>query len=330
VALSPDGRWAATGTFKGADIKVWELGGEGQPQPVHTIPCDTARAVFSPDGRWLLVEEREDTRFYKTGSWERAEVLQSKRAYRGVVFARDAPLMALPYDNRRHVGLLAPETGREIAVLASENSQIIGEIAISPDGAQLAVTRSDHAVELWDLRAVRQRLVEMGLDWELPAYPDPTEPRVDPLQVKVIGADLVEKLPTALPLNNEAWKLLIGPENQRNPARALELARVSVELEPDNAIYLNTLGAAQYRNGLLKEAVATLEKSLAVGNGETDAFDLFFLAMCHAKLGDKVKAHDYFDRAVTWIRAQQKLPSDWAAELKEIRAEAEAELAKLK
>ena len=43
----------------------------------------------------------------------------------------------------------------------------------SPDGSRLVVTTNDGpAVHVWDLRAIRRHLAEMGLDWDAPAYSD--------------------------------------------------------------------------------------------------------------------------------------------------------------
>ncbi len=129
-------------------------------------------------------------------------------------------------------------------------------------------------------------------------------------------------------LNNRAWRLLTGPPGNRDPAKALELIQKAVKVEPDEATYLNTLGVALYRNGRFTEAIATLEKSLAAGNGHWDAFDLYFLAMSHAKVGDAAWAKDEFDRAVAWVEQQKNLPGDHATELAQFRQEAEKVLKK--
>lgn len=66
----------------------------------------------------------------------------------------------------------------------------------------------------------------------------------------------------------------------------------SEDSEPGNARFLNTLGVVQYPNGQYREAVATLAMSLATGRGESDGFDLFLLAMCHARLGSLAVTED--------------------------------------
>ena len=134
--------------------------------------------------------------------------------------------------------------------------------------------------------------------------------------------------PDAQHYNNLAWRLATGPVASRDPEQALVLARKAVALTPGMAIYLNTLGVALYRVGRYTEAIATLEKSLAASKGESDAFDLFFLAMARQRLGQVAQARADFDRAVRW-RRQHPNPAqpDWFQELDLFQAEAEEILA---
>jgi tetratricopeptide (TPR) repeat protein len=141
--------------------------------------------------------------------------------------------------------------------------------------------------------------------------------------------------------NNSAWGLATAPAPSsprgegarradeggvaRDLERALRLARRAVELSSGRSIYLNTLGVAQYRAGHLTEAIPTLEKSLATGKGETDAFDLFFLAMARFRLGQIERAHADFARAIQWRRGHPNLPEpSWNEELDTFEAEVRA------
>ena len=135
---------------------------------------------------------------------------------------------------------------------------------------------------------------------------------------------LLPRHPTAL--NNRAWVLATGSIDQRDPDRALVLARQAVALAPGQQVSLNTLGVALYRAGQDAEAVSILERSLAAGKGQYDAFDLFFLAMAHHRLGHREEAHTCFDRAVRWWDERKNLPAQYVSELTSFRAEAEAVL----
>jgi Tfp pilus assembly protein PilF len=125
--------------------------------------------------------------------------------------------------------------------------------------------------------------------------------------------------------NNLAWLLLTGPKELRDAKEALPHAQKTVDLSRDQ-VYLNTLGVALYRNDKYREAIPVFKQSLAAGKGKYDGFDLFFLAMCHAQLGDVAKARDCFDRAVKWMEGQKNLPAQYVEELKAFRAEADAVL----
>src|SRR5262249_20209522 len=122
----------------------------------------------------------------------------------------------------------------------------------------------------------------------------------------------------AVVLNDLAWTLATDTvPARRDPGRAVSLAKQAVELKPETGASGNTLGAAQYRAGGWKEAVAALEKSMELSNGG-DSFDWFFLAMAHWQLGEKDRAREWYNQAVQWMDKNQPKND----ELRRFRAEA--------
>ncbi len=103
----------------------------------------------------------------------------------------------------------------------------------------------------------------------------------------------------------------------RDPVRAIGLAKTAVELLPEHAGYWTDLGVAYYRAGDWKGAVAALEKSRELQNGD-NSFNWFFLAMSHEKLGDKEIARRWYDRAAQWMDKNHAAN----AKLRRFRAEA--------
>jgi uncharacterized protein HemY len=75
----------------------------------------------------------------------------------------------------------------------------------------------------------------------------------------------------------------------------LRLAEVACRLEPENGGIVNTLGVAQYRAGLVPEALATLTHSNAL-NQRKRPEDLAFLAMAYRRLGHTLEARSMLDR----------------------------------
>jgi tetratricopeptide (TPR) repeat protein len=216
-------------------------------------------------------------------------------------------------------------TGRELARL-EDPDRIASPAVFTPDGTRLVVSAAG-GLRVWDLRRIRRELAKLGLDWDAPPYPDAAAGSPGPLEVRVVGALALAPAPRdPKALNNLAWRLVTGPAADRDPARALQLIQDALKQQPKNALFLNTLGVVQYRNGQYAAAVATLEESLSAGKGAFAGFDLFFLAMCHARLGAPDKARDCFERAVKWCDGKKGLAGHHVQELKAFRAEAEAVL----
>lgn len=120
--------------------------------------------------------------------------------------------------------------------------------------------------------------------------------------------------------------MVTAPPAQRDAAAAVGLARRAVKLAPSEPMYHNTLGVALYRAGQYREAVAELRQSLSLGGGKWDAFDLYFLALCYQKLGERDQAVACFRWAVEWHRQATGLTAEHRAELAAFRAEATTEL----
>jgi tetratricopeptide (TPR) repeat protein len=120
--------------------------------------------------------------------------------------------------------------------------------------------------------------------------------------------------------NDLAWLLATRADVKlRDPGRAVALAQKAVELEPENGEIWNTLGVAFYRAGDCKAAIEALEKSEELARGKYLAWNAFFLAMAHWKLGEKEHARQRYDQAVSWME-KKRLRDE---ELLRFRAEAE-------
>ncbi|HTU21669.1 MAG TPA: protein kinase [Gemmataceae bacterium] len=357
IRLSSDGKYAATGTHNGDDgVKVWDA--ETGQLLVRFAVGGLANGVFSPDGKWLAVSGTRGCRLVKCGTWEERPLDLGSP----MLFSPDSALLAVQSD-RGVIRLLAPETLQEVARLEDPNQDRPSYLAFHPDGSKLLVSSDDaRAFHLWDLRSLRTQLAELGLDWDMPPLPPAPTPSPEPLRIDIdmgdyqqiasaaalvrqaaqhirankhaVGLAELRKAVRLAPClaeahNNLAWELLTGPQELRDPAQALAEARQAVALEDYQATYQNTLGVALYRTGRFAEAVPVLERSLREGKGQTDAFDLFFLAMCHHRLGDAARARDYHDRSIRWFQEQGpklRVPG-WLEELTAFQAESASVLA---
>jgi WD40 repeat protein len=170
AALSPDGRYVATGTWRGEGVRVWEA---DSGKRVSDLPIGgTAGVAFTPDGARLLVLESEGAyRSYRVPDWElEAERKEPDtgftRGYR-VAFHPGGRLMAQVHD-RVNIRLVEIKSGEEMAVLQVPESQNLAAYQFSPDGRYLAAVTVRGVVYLWDVSNLKSQLRTMGLDWTPP------------------------------------------------------------------------------------------------------------------------------------------------------------------
>src|SRR5262249_55675194 len=108
--ISPDGRWVATATWKGKDVKVWEV---ATGNLAWQLSCNSAKVKFSPDGRWLAVIAfpKPECRLWHVGSWFPGPVIQVSTATLTMAFSRDGRLLAI--DDAGRVRLFDSDSGRD-------------------------------------------------------------------------------------------------------------------------------------------------------------------------------------------------------------------------
>jgi hypothetical protein len=85
------------------------------------------------------------------------------------------------------VHLVDVESGREISRLSGPEQSRLDPFCFSPDGALLFVTGCESGMlHTFDLRAIRQGLVELGLDWDAPPLPPAALATAsEPLRIRV-------------------------------------------------------------------------------------------------------------------------------------------------
>jgi WD40 repeat protein len=342
AAVSPNGRWVATCSHHSDGLSksalIWDADSGRQ---VHELPLEgSTAALFSPNGNWLATYDGSGTQLWDVATW------QPGRRFEGnLLFSPDSGLAAVGgYSGV--VRLVDTGTGREVARLTPPDSTAYySPLCFNPDGTRLIVTGANSRVlNVWDLRVIRQQLKGMDLDWAWPEFAA-AEPKINAakfMKVEVSTGDLrltgeqrarqaidhyrheVKVNPNnALACNGLAWAYLTAPTELRDVKAALPLAENAVRLAASNTYYLNTLGLAYYRAGRYREAVKVLRANLDNQEDQILAFDLYFLAMSHHRLGEVARARDYFDWAVRWTRTQPNLGAAHMEELTEIRSEAE-------
>jgi serine/threonine protein kinase/WD40 repeat protein len=195
TALSPDGRWAAAGSWAGMRARVWDTT-DGHSVKDFTPNRPDLRvpyAAFSPagDAPWLVVSWQDQYRFYRVGTWEPGPVLSHEQLvpWAPVAFSRDGRLLAVT-DVVGLVRLKDPASLRTLATLSLSEPVKVMSLGFSPDSRLLTAGTDGAMVQVWDLERIRRSLATLGLDWDRPPYNASGDDAEDAtrLEVRVVEA----------------------------------------------------------------------------------------------------------------------------------------------
>jgi WD40 repeat protein len=183
-AVSPDGRWIATGNHwdLGIGVIVWDAQTD---RPVKKLHIGGSWVAFSPDSNWLLTTGG-GFRLWRVGTWEEGPPIKTDdhSVDAGAAFTSDSRMLALSGEESQ-VRLVDVATGAEIARLSVPEQTHLAPQCFSRDGSQLvAHGTGNNFLYIWDLRLLRSELAELRLDWDWPEFP-PAEPPLPPLKVEV-------------------------------------------------------------------------------------------------------------------------------------------------
>lgn len=270
-AISPDGRLVATGPSgsEAIPITVWDAHTGERITELKTGASNYSVGVdFSNDNAALATSTIQGLFVWDTATWQRRWFTpRESGAWSGpAAFSPDSRIIAYarsPYE----ILLLDAGSGEELARLpVPGHHQISGvQLWFSRDGGQLAVSGKGKSTSVWNLRAIREELANLGLDWE------ETSAVSLPAGNEVVAATLKLGTLAALPPN-------------ATPAEKLAYWSEMLDLDPNNV-------AARIERMQLHEAADHPDLALADGLAGLEAAPqrIQLLAACariHARLGN--------------------------------------------
>jgi len=176
LALSPDGAKLATSSWHNDMVRLWD-GRNGKL--LKELKAGLMSRVFiAPDNRELIIARAQELTFHdlKTMAVSR-QLPRVVGLYPGyVAFTSEGGMMAWEV-SPGIINLTETSSGRTIAKLEDPQGDVSTWMGFSPDGTQLiVVSKYAGAIHRWDLRAIRERLKGMNLDWDWPEFlPVPTK-----------------------------------------------------------------------------------------------------------------------------------------------------------
>ncbi len=165
-AISPDGRWVATG-FDFGDEDVPEVWDAASGALAARLDAPTSVVGFSTDGKWLVLGGTDQYSVWSIGTWRRQKVIDRDEpaiTHGAVALIASNETLALA-KTRKVVEIRDSVANTALADLISPVPQSINSIHASLDGSMLVTATASDMVEVWRLDGLRKQLAALGLDW---------------------------------------------------------------------------------------------------------------------------------------------------------------------
>jgi WD40 repeat protein len=164
-AVSRTGKWAASGTWYGRGVRVWDL----ETRAHHDLLEENRMATiyFTGDDRWLVTGDIHEYCFWETGTWQlRRRVSRKGASLPGAIaLAPTGELVALETAPSQ-VRFYDPSSFKALCTLDVPNLERVNSMAFFPDGSGfVAISSTADHIHLWDLALIRSQLARLGLDW---------------------------------------------------------------------------------------------------------------------------------------------------------------------
>jgi tetratricopeptide (TPR) repeat protein len=211
-------------------------------------------------------------------------------------------------------------------------------IAFATDSSTLAVAGGREMISLIDLKPIGAELADLGLDRSEPEALRTlgSRPRQSLRRIRwesgfsldgriALLGHALELDPNQPELAMElAWLYATAPGTSRAPHKALTLARRATELAPDEPHCWTTLALVEYRLGQWSAAAEAAGRSIRLSPDGAAPCDSLILAMCDHRLRRPESAHENLERVNRWIADHAGPDTFPPADLRALRAEAEA------
>lgn len=162
LAMSPDGRRAATSSFDSAGVRVWDL---ASAKLLRELPAEPpAQLAFAADGGTLATMSDQTVTFWNTESGTRTEALRIATQGHSLAFSADGHLLAIETRSGLMLHRAAPPF-EELARLTTAPDRGTASFRFSPDGRHLVVQTATGGAILWSLDALERELSALGMAW---------------------------------------------------------------------------------------------------------------------------------------------------------------------